>query len=146
MSLSDINDPQFVLSAIEECDRVGREAFLAKYGFGAARAYWLVHNGESYDSKAILGVAHKYAKPDIGALGAHDFVGGENTVRRKLIELGFNVEVTTDGKAAGVRTSDWLSPGEIYTREDLKEQFDITDATINRRVIHMALRNRGQNR
>lgn len=114
---------------------MGREAFLLEYGYGAARAYWLLHNGKPYDSKAILGVAHKYARPDLGALGAHDFVGGDNTVRRKLIELGFDVEVTTDVDAQGARTSDSLSPGEVYTRKDLKEQFDITDATINTGVF-----------
>jgi 5-methylcytosine-specific restriction protein A len=28
--------------------------------FGKARGYFLVHNGQAYDSKAIAGVAHQY--------------------------------------------------------------------------------------
>jgi len=34
-----------------------KTSFLALYGFGRARAYLLIVDGKSYDSKAILGVA-----------------------------------------------------------------------------------------
>jgi len=63
-----------VVRAIEEYDRLGQERFLADHGFGRAKAYLLVHNGRSYDSKAILGVAYKYStgRP----VGPHDFNGG----------------------------------------------------------------------
>jgi putative restriction endonuclease len=99
MALSDITDRGAVLSAIAEFDRIGRDAFLAKYDFGESRSYWLVHEGKRYDSKAIIGAAHGYARPDLGALAATDFSGGEATVQRKLEELGFAVEVAGDARA-----------------------------------------------
>jgi hypothetical protein len=41
-------------------EAIGREKFLAKYGFGFARSYFIEWNGEHYDSKAIAGAAHGY--------------------------------------------------------------------------------------
>ena len=67
MSLRDITR-QSVLEAIEEFDQVGRNYFLKKYHFGHAKSYWLVYDGRKYDSKAIIGVARKYARPDLGQL------------------------------------------------------------------------------
>jgi putative restriction endonuclease len=137
MALADISSREAVLVAIAEFDRLGRERFLKKYGFGQARTYWLVHQGKRYDSKAIVGAAHGHARPGLGSLKAADFVGGEATVRRKLEELGFAVEV--DGKAepdAGRElTSERLTPNAIYTRDDLKALFGVADATINTGVF-----------
>jgi 5-methylcytosine-specific restriction protein A len=45
---------------VAEYDRLGPDRFLEKYGFGAARSYWLVVDGKTYDSKAIVGAAHGY--------------------------------------------------------------------------------------
>jgi len=39
MALSDITDSTAVLQAAKEFDVLGREAFLAQYGFGKARAW-----------------------------------------------------------------------------------------------------------
>ena len=80
MSLADITSRQAVLDAIAECDRLGRAAFLEQYGFRPAREYFLVENGRDYDSKAIVGVAHKYQFPEQGPLRATDFSGGYATV------------------------------------------------------------------
>jgi 5-methylcytosine-specific restriction protein A len=81
-----------VLAAIEECKRLGRDSFLDRYGFGQAKAYFLLHEGERYDSKAIVGVAHKFSH---GApLTAADFSGGENTVAAVLRRHGFTVITT----------------------------------------------------
>jgi hypothetical protein len=55
MGLSDLTDRSAVLQAIAEYDQLGRESFLARYGFGPARSYFLLHNGKRYDSKAIAG-------------------------------------------------------------------------------------------
>jgi hypothetical protein len=60
MGLNDVTR-EGVLAAMGEFDRLGRDAFLAKYGFGGARAYFLVHEGRRYDSKAIVGAAHGLA-------------------------------------------------------------------------------------
>ena len=65
MSLRDTTR-QSVLEAIEEFDQVGRNYFLKNYHFGHAKSYWLVYDGRKYDSKAIIGVAHKNARPDCG--------------------------------------------------------------------------------
>src|ERR1700722_12756813 len=77
VGLKDITDPEAVNRAIAEFDELGREAFLSKYGFGHARAYHVEHNGELYDSKALIGVAHQYEFPDQGPLAASPFKGGQ---------------------------------------------------------------------
>src|SRR5580700_8735407 len=53
MALRDITR-QAVLVAIAEYDHMGQPAFLSRYGFDPARLYLLVHEGNSYDSKAIV--------------------------------------------------------------------------------------------
>ena len=93
MSLSDLTDPAAVDQAINEFDRIGRDNFLRKYGFGPSRAYFVCHDGKYYDSKAIVGAAHGYQYPQKGELRAEDFSGGENTVHARLEALGFSVEV-----------------------------------------------------
>jgi HNH endonuclease len=90
MSLRDITDPA-VRSAIEEFRRLGRDSFLARYGFGRARDYFLLDEGERFDSKAIAAAAHGIQFPHAGPLKADPFSGGDITVRRKLKELGFVV-------------------------------------------------------
>jgi putative restriction endonuclease len=93
MTVADIKGRKEVLHAIAEFDRLGRDRFLEKYKFGPSRSYWLVHQGKQYDSKAIIGAARGYARPDLGPMTADEFSGGEATVRRKLEELGFAVDV-----------------------------------------------------
>ena len=79
-----------VLAAIEECDRAGRESFLAWHGFGRATAYEVVHRGRRYPSKAILGVA---AGRELGRepLRPTEFSGGAEHSARVLVRLGFTV-------------------------------------------------------
>ncbi len=96
MSFNDLQDPNAVIEAITEFDKLGRHEFLRKYGFGPSRTYVLVHNGKEYDSKAIVGAAHGYQFPELGPLRHEDFSGGDATVRRKLEELGFRVERLSD--------------------------------------------------
>jgi 5-methylcytosine-specific restriction enzyme A len=86
MGLADLTTSA-VSHAIEEFDRIGRDAFLKKYGFGKARDYVLQQDGRSYDSKAIAGAAHAYL-PERTALSAREFSGGDATVRRTLEALG----------------------------------------------------------
>lgn len=99
-----------VLAAIREYDELGREAFLSKYGFARARAYYLVHEHRSYDSKAIVGAAHGYL-PGKRPLARSDFSGGQKTVRAKLLELGFKV-------STGERNPPW-------TRDELILALDL---------------------
>ena len=91
--LEKLTSREAVLKAIAEFDRVGRNEFLARYGFGKARAYFLVHEGKRYDSKAITGVAVGFQNPSTGFLSGKDFSGGDATVRAKLESLGFRVEI-----------------------------------------------------
>lgn len=84
-----------VIQAMKEFDRLGREEFLLKYGFGKARSYFLRYRGNSYDSKAIFGVAYGYENPDSGPLRAEQFGGGKKTVCPVLDKLGFDVTEET---------------------------------------------------
>jgi 5-methylcytosine-specific restriction enzyme A len=91
MTLRDITR-QAVLAAAAEYDELGQDAFLEKYGFDRARSYRLIHDGKSYDSKAIVGAAHGYL-PGERPLAAREFSGGEATVGRLLRGLGFAVRI-----------------------------------------------------
>ena len=91
MALRDVT-ADGVERALTEFDRLGRDAFLAEHGFGKARDYFLIRGERRYDSKAIVGVAHGYDRPDLGPLPWQDFTGGEATVGRLLESLGFEVE------------------------------------------------------
>ncbi len=96
MALGDIDDPNYILSAIAECDKMGTDAFLSHYGFKNARDYFLLYEGRRYPSKAIVGVAHKYAHPSGKALKYTDFTGGLQQTIPLLEDLGFA----------------WLGPGK----------------------------------
>lgn len=87
MSLADIGRDD-VLAAIAEFDDLGRTQFLAKYGFGPARQYVVLHKGQEYDSKALVGAAHRFATGR--ALPAREFSGGVQTVVARLTALGFD--------------------------------------------------------
>ena len=52
---------QHILQALAEYDTRGGEEFLDVYGFAPSDDYPLVHEGRSYDSRAVLGVAHRFA-------------------------------------------------------------------------------------
>lgn len=89
MALKDLSDSTAVLKAVEEFDQMGRDAFLAKYGFGKATSYFLVVGDKEYDSKAVVGAAHGYQH---GTRLTHDdFSGGDATVAARLERLGFEV-------------------------------------------------------
>ena len=92
-AFNNIRNAASVRRAVDEFDSVGRNAFLAKYGFGRARRYFLVIGERLYDSKAIVGAAYGYEFPAQGPLRASEFHGGERTIQPKLEELGFEVRV-----------------------------------------------------
>jgi hypothetical protein len=101
VSLSELTDPTAVLSALREYDQLGADAFLAKYGFGPARGYFLLREGRRYDSKAIVGAAYGFQFPDRDPLGSDDFSGGDATVKPLLQRLGFRVEGPTSADVNG---------------------------------------------
>lgn len=98
MALRDFTRGQ-VLAAIEEYDALGQEGFLAKYGFDRSRTYLLIHDGKTYDSKAIVGAAHGVGRGN-QPLSAGQFSGGEATVGRLLRRLGFTAEASGDQDTA----------------------------------------------
>ena len=76
-----------VLAALAEHDRLGSREFLSRYSFGRSRAYTLWHNGQEYDSKAILGVAYLHAT---GTAATRDeFRGGLSGASAGLARVGF---------------------------------------------------------
>ena len=83
-----------VMRAVDEFDRLGQEQFLSQYGFGRATAYLLMHQGRSYDSKAILGVAYLIATGR--KVGPHDFSGGALGAAGVLRNMGFDVRNVRD--------------------------------------------------
>jgi 5-methylcytosine-specific restriction enzyme A len=99
-----------VLAAIEEYDELGQDDFLSKYGFDRARAYLLVHDSKAYDSKAIVGAAHRFL-PGERALAASEFSGGDATVGRLLRRLGFTVQV---GELTASRLVGLLNKLDVY--------------------------------
>lgn len=98
MNYRNIKSRKAVIDAIAECDRLGRDKFLALYGFKHAELYILRHDGAEYDSKAILGVAHRFQFPARGPLGYKDFAGGKTHAARHLVRLGFEVDGVKPGE------------------------------------------------
>ena len=80
-----------VFRAMEEYRRLGRDEFLNRYNFGRAKSRWVVHQGRSYDAKAIVGVAHGYARRDLGPLSGGNPFYKTNNARRVLKLLKFQV-------------------------------------------------------
>lgn len=119
MALNNLTDQNAVRRAVSEFDALGRDQFLAKYGFGRSRSYFLVEGNKYYDSKAIAGAAHGFQHPALGPLNAADFSGGDATVRARLEALGFTV-VVTEPLAAPVRP---LALFEDYSRREVHDIF-----------------------
>lgn len=81
--------PQHVLRAIDEFDTLGAQAFFAAHGFAPATTYELIHAGNTYPPKAILGTAHEFATGR--RLDSAQFEGGKSGAVRILTRLGFTV-------------------------------------------------------
>jgi len=112
--LSLLTSRDAVSAAMAECDQLGRDSFLKHYGYKFSRLYPLHHNGKTYDSKAIVGVA--YGKQHGTALKARDFSGGAATVVPTLHRLGFPVKETPHPIASLVK-------GTTYFRKNLLERY-----------------------
>ena len=98
-----------ILRAIDEFDRLGRDVFLQRYGFGRAREYLLVEKGREYDSKAIWGAAHQYI--DGGrALHSDEFSGGQSASAGELEKLGFKI-------SSPARNPDWTWDEHVLALE-----------------------------
>lgn len=92
MSISEVVTRESVCKAIAIHDDMGREAFLAHYGYGPATRYFLSVDGKEYDSKAICGVAYLLNHPE--GSRPRNFSGGvsnKNTAATVLANLGFRI-------------------------------------------------------
>lgn len=139
VALKDITSRQAIRDAIAEHDRIGRKAFLAKYGFKPAKNFLLVirePDYREYDSKAIVGVAHGYQFPNAGPLQALDpnFRGGKDTVQPLLERLGFEVRVTRPRRSK--------PPGSAPTPDEVESAIEgtMTEARYWRRSRSTKLR------
>jgi hypothetical protein len=108
-TIADLSDRDAVLKAIREHDSLGRPSFLAKYGYGRAKTWMLLHDGAEYDSKAIAGVA---VLIQFGRRPT-SLHGGRNTVVPRLRALGFRVvaRTLTDGSAVSEEVPETLREG-----------------------------------
>jgi 5-methylcytosine-specific restriction enzyme B len=105
VSLQDLTDRAAVMAAMDEFDRMGRDAFLSSYGFGPSSKFVLVRGDREYDSKAILGAAHKH---QLGVtLKSGDFNGGA-PVLAKARELGIEVRRIGTRSDLGAALADFL--------------------------------------
>lgn len=90
--LNRLTSPTAVKAAISECDSLGRDRFLAEYGFKMARSYVLRFQDAEYDSKAIAAVAFGY-QYGTRPLRSEECSGGKNAGHAAwaLDRLGFHV-------------------------------------------------------
>lgn len=112
--LSLLTSADAVRDAIAECEQLGRDVFLKNYGYKYSRLYPLHYKGQTYDSKAIAGVA--FGKQHGTPLKANEFSGGAGTVVPTLRKLGFPVQETP-------HPAKYLVKGTTYFRKDLVERF-----------------------
>jgi hypothetical protein len=105
-----------VLAAMAECDRLGTEEFLSQYGYGRAREYLLVLNDRDYDSKAIVGVAHRYAAGR--ALESEEIASGRSGAAQVLRDLGFEVSGPDDSGHFGADDDEpWRDVADLDAEE-----------------------------
>jgi hypothetical protein len=80
--------------AMDECQEIGVDAFLAKYQFGKPRDYWVRRKGDQmlYPAKATVGAAYGFM-PGGTAQTAKQFYGGfgEQAANGILQRLGFEI-------------------------------------------------------
>jgi 5-methylcytosine-specific restriction protein A len=127
MSLADVTK-EAILAAVAEFEDLGRDAFLNKYAFGRATAYFLDVGGRLYDSKAIVGVAHGISGGETWR--AEEFSGGEDTVAKRLRELGFKVSF--------LRNPNWTREEIILVCALVSESGWRTVAQEDRRAIELS--------
>ncbi|MEP9397614.1 HNH endonuclease [Mesorhizobium sp. KR2-14] len=111
-----------VLAALAEYKKIGQKAFLKKYGYKPARTYRLWHEGEPYDSKAIIGAAFGYLPGSPKPLRYDEFSGGLVHVVPVLKELGFSfdqpADVVTKGKNPLWTRDQLILALDLYVRHD----------------------------
>jgi hypothetical protein len=91
MKWSSITDRSPALAAIAEFERLGRDAFLAKYGFGKSTRLYVRHEGKIYDIKALASATHGYALPEAGGPPRNNEFSSGQALVELFQRLGFEV-------------------------------------------------------
>ncbi|MCC2309374.1 hypothetical protein [Cellulomonas chengniuliangii] len=92
---------QHILQAIAEYDDRGSDSFHHVFGLGLSTDYTLLHEGRSYDAKAILGVAHRFATGRLASVAEVD--GGLPNSVEILRKRGFEVTEPASASRAAAR-------------------------------------------
>lgn len=117
MSLIDVTSRDAVLDAVDEFDDLGRDAFLAKYGFMPARSCYLEYTLQRYDGQAILAAAHGFQHGS--PLGA-GHIGTEAEAKKTLERLDFRVVVD---RVLAIDDAWDVAPGDELTRAEISKRF-----------------------
>lgn len=89
--ITDLTDASSVASAILEFRRLGRSAFLVKYGFPASIGYYLLDDGTLIDTMPLVAAAYGIQDPHHGPLMPGEFTGWPREAESVLKNLGFQV-------------------------------------------------------
>lgn len=88
--------------------------------------YDLIFNGKRYPPKIVVKYANKYANGEL--FDVSKFSGGEDTTNKFFRALEFEIDFKS-------KASKNLLLNNIYSRQDLKGQFNISDASINNGIF-----------
>ncbi len=103
---------QHVLQALAEHDNLGAGAFRQRYGFGPIRDFVILHEDQAYDSKAVLGAAHRYATGTPARSG--DIAGGKSGAAKILAALDFEILPVEEAAPAGSpATGEWRDAADL---------------------------------
>lgn len=109
-----------ILNALKEIDQVGWDKK------NNSIKYDLVFEGKRYPPKIVVKYAHKHA---FGTpLDVSEFSGGEDSTNVFFAEKKYEIDLKP-------KASKSLILEKIYSREDLKSQFKINDATIKNGIF-----------
>ena len=105
---------QNVLQAIAEYDSRGSTGFLDVYGFDPLPGYALVHEGRSYDLRAVVGVAHRFATGRLAT--SEEFGSSTDGAVAILRKRGFDVTEPAVAVRAGAGACRARAAGSADTR------------------------------
>lgn len=91
---------QHVLDSIAEHDQMGAEGFLAAHGFSPSPDAQILHEGQRYDARAILAVAHRRATGRLAT--PEEFRSSLDQALTILSRRGFEVAGPTAARRAPV--------------------------------------------
>ncbi|GAA1915363.1 hypothetical protein [Nocardioides marmoribigeumensis] len=151
MPLFDAVTADHVHLAMQEYDARGATSFLNRYGFGPSRDYVVVHEGRTYDSKAVLGVALKHAEGRPAT--SSDLSGSKDAAAKILVDLGFEVMTVEDLRRGESATGSWQESTDVGTedshaawalaaREELLETAKTYHAVISTKDLATAVQRR----